>query len=224
MLKFITDTVPAGLEQYYEAQDSGGFRLKVEGAVPESDIEGLKNKNKELLTKSKSMGDELTRFKTIFGDEGIPSMDKFNERLNSEVEKRVVDMRQNYESKLKDWEGKYSKTSSTLESIVLSDAVKSAAVAASVAPTAVDDVISRARGFFVVKDGQLTTKEQVLDKEGKPYTPQTWVANLQEQAPHLFQKSQGAGVVKTGVKPSAVTQRDEMRPADMIAAGLAAKS
>lgn len=219
MLKYITDQVPEGLNDYYEPQDTGGFRLKVEGVVPAADIEGLKKKNGELISKTKTMSDELTKFKTIFGEEGIASTDKFHERLNSEVEKRVQDMRTNYEGKLKEWEGNYTKVSSHLENIVLSDAVKSAAMQANVAPTALDDVVTRARGFFQVKDGQLIAKEGVLDKEGKPYNAQTWVGALQEQAPHLFQKSQGAGVVRTGVRPGAVAN-DSATPLDKISANM----
>lgn len=221
MLPFQTDTPPAGLEEHYEQLDSGGFRLKVEGVVPAADIEGLKKKNSELLAKNKTFGEELTKFKTIFGEEGITSTEKFNERLNSEVEKRVIDMRNNYEGKLKEWEGSYKKVSSHLENIVLSDAVKSAAAQANIAPTALDDVVTRARGFFQVKDGQLVAKDGVLDKEGQPYNAQTWVGSLQEQAPHLFQKSQGAGVVRTGVRPG--PQPQEKSPLQKISDGLASR-
>lgn len=218
MLKFITDNVPEELTPFYEQTDDGNYRLKVEGVVPAADIEGLKNKNRELITKNKQYGEELVRFKTIFGDEGIPSPDKFNERLNGEVEKRVADMRVNYETKINELNGTLQKTGQTLENIVLSDAIKSAAVRAAVAPTAVDDVISRARSFFVVKDGTLQAKEGTLDKEGKPYSAESWVNALQEQAPHLFQKSQGSGIVKSPVRPGAVQQ--EMTAAERIAAGV----
>lgn len=220
MLKYITDAVPDGLTDYYEPQDGGGFRLKVEGVVPSADIEGLKKKNGELIAKSKTMSDELTKFKTIFGEEGIASTDKFHERLNQEVEKRVGDMRTNYEGKLKEWETNYTKVNSHLENVVLSDAVKSAAVSANVAPTALDDVISRAKNFFQVKDGQLVAREGKLDREGKPYSASTWVSALQEQAPHLFQKSQGAGAFKSAFKPGAVGSQHTPSAIEKITASL----
>jgi hypothetical protein len=61
---------------------------------------------------------------------------------------------------------------------------------------AMTDILKRARDNFErdpENPKKLRPKEGVLDKDGKPYTPETWAKQLVADAPYFFGKSGGGG-------------------------------
>jgi hypothetical protein len=202
MLQMITTEVPVGLETYYEPLDDGKFRLKVEGAVASSEIETLKNKNKEFRESNINLLKEAEKYKsfsTLIGDDKL-SPDKFQEKIETLASSRVAalteQMKQSYETKLKETTEFATRTSSRLNDLVLGSEVTKAAADHGVISTALEDVIVRAKASFDIVDGEIKFKESKLDPQGSPYTVSSWLKEVKVKAPHLFAPSQGTGAMK----------------------------
>jgi hypothetical protein len=220
MLKFQTNEVPTGLEQYYEDAGDGSFRLKVEGAVPAAEVETHKAKLKEFRDTNitlKKQVDELGRFEQMFKS-GEFSSEKLNAKIEEQALQKAAEMKAAYEASIAELNTKLGSTSTQLERVVVTNAVSAAALKHGVQETALDDVLARAASTFTAVDGQVAAKDGVLDAKGNKLTVDAWMASLAEKAPHLFTASRGAGAQKTG-KPTIVG--DKKSPVDLISAGLA---
>jgi hypothetical protein len=73
-----------------------------------------------------------------------------------------------------------------------------AAAKAGVHPTAIADLLNRARNVFTVSDdGKISCVDgngvPINEQDGKPRTPATWVESLKAEAPHFFPGGSGAG-------------------------------
>lgn len=210
-LELEVTNVPEGLEQFYKEQD-GKFVLDVEGGVaPISKVKELQQKVEEFRTNNVSLKAQL----------GQQSPDKTGVDVEKLVEDqlnvRIGEMKTNYETQVKKMTEELSVRNSQLENVLISEAVKDAALKYGVLETAVSDVLYRARDIFTVKDGKAVAKDKVMDKDGNALNVTNWVQGLSEAAPHLFAKSSGAGgfkPVKGGVIPS------QMSSIDRISAGL----
>lgn len=220
MLKYQTNEIPAGLEQYYEDAGDGSFKLKVEGVVPTTEVETHKTKLKEFRDTNialKKQVDELARFEQMFKS-GEFSSDKLNQKIEEQALQRAADMKAAYEASISELNTKLGSASSHLERVVVTNAVSAAALKHGVQETALDDVLARAASTFTAVDGQISAKDGLLDAKGNKLTVDGWMATLAEKAPHLFTASRGAGAQKTG-KPVIVGEKKS--PVDLIAAGLA---
>ena len=85
--------------------------------------------------------------------------------------------------------------------------IKSAALEAGVAKTALDDVVLRSNGLFTVDErGKLVASEGNVNDKGNPVALSEYIAGLRESAPHLFAQASGTGAqgnksrVATGAK------------------------
>lgn len=224
MLKMITAEVPVGLETYYEATDNGQFRLRVEDAVPVSEYESVKSKVKEFRDSNTQLLKEKQKyqdFSQIIGGADL-SPEKFNEKLETMAQSRVAalteTMKNSYETRLKDVETNYSAASTRLSELVLGSEVTKVATEHGVLPTALEDVMLRAKSNFTVVDGQLKFKEQRLDAEGKPYSVNSWIVEQKGKAPHLFAPSQGTGSSRPRGSSAVRTALDGVTGVDRIAA------
>lgn len=220
----ITNEVPAGLETYYEPTDNG-FRLKVEDAVPAAEVEILKQKNKEFRENNISLLKENEKYKgfsQVFGGENI-SADKLQERIDALANARVgsltEQMKATYDSTVSELSDKLTKASSKLSELTLGNEVVKAAADHGVIPTALEDVVFRAKNAFVVnEEGAIKFKEEKLDASGKPYTVDGWMREIKSKAPHLFAPSQGTGAVKP--KGSSSRVNETRSASEKIASGL----
>ena len=225
MLKMIEQTVPVGLEQYYEATDSGVFRLKVVDAVPVAEVETLKQKNKEFRDSNIALmkdNEKYKGFSQVFGSENV-SAEKLQERIDALANARVGTLTENlkttYESKYNELGDKLTKASSKLQELTLGNEVVKAAADHGVISTALEDVVFRAKNAFVVnEDGVVKFKEEKLDSTGKPYSVASWMQEMKSKAPHLFAPSQGTGAAKP--KGSGVRVNETRSAAEKIASGL----
>jgi hypothetical protein len=225
MLKMIEQTVPVGLEQYYEATDSGAFRLKVVDAVPVAEVETLKQKNKEFRDSNIALmkdNEKYKGFSQVFGSENV-SAEKLQERIDALANARVGTLTENlkttYESKYSELGDKLTKASSKLQELTLGNEVVKAAADHGVISTALEDVVFRAKNAFVVnEDGVVKFKEEKLDSTGKPYSVSSWMQEMKSKAPHLFAPSQGTGAAKP--KGSGVRVNETRSAAEKIASGL----
>jgi len=86
--------------------------------------------------------------------------------------------------------------------VMIDDAVRDAALKRGVIPSALPDVMARARGALRLVDGQVRVydgENLVLGKDGvTPMISAEWVEALVSDAPHLFQANAGGGAAGSG--------------------------
>ena len=222
MLKIVTNEVPVELQNYYTDQGDGTFKLNVEGAVPVEELKAEKAKLKEFRDNNLRLAQQNETFTKIFGDGKDVTPDKIHEKINTLAEQRAIDraaeMKLNYENRIKELETGLQSTSKNYSKLVLGRQVQDAVTKHGVHSSAIDDVLRRAEEAFEIQGEQLIYKSDKLDKEGKPYTVDTWAAELSKTAPHLFAASQGTGAKRptsTGGRMS-----DSRSSAEKIASGL----
>ncbi len=210
-LQYQVETVPEGMETFYEANQEGKFVLKVEGIPQAADpSEELKSKVEEFRTTNLALKRQLEEFQGKVGvaDEAVAEQVKRAVAANNEKVQAAEAVAQKYEA--------------LLQKVVLADKVKEAAIKYGVADTAVQDVMSRAEAAFVVKDGVPLPKGGEVDADGNVLSPEAWIKALAVSAPHLFKQSVGSGAKRplgsNGVNTS------ELKGADLIAAGLAKRN
>ena len=85
-----------------------------------------------------------------------------------------------------------------LEGLMIDATVRDHSSKQGVAPTAMDDIILRAKTVFKLKDGQATPMDgdgNVIYEAGatEPMSVESWVKGLTGSAPHLFTPSNGSG-------------------------------
>jgi len=233
-LKFMLDSLE-GLDEsvaaLYTEHDDGKFYLEVDGAVAKGKLDEFRNNNIELLKKLESFKDidpkkykeaqdELARIQAE-KDKGsvIPK-----EQVDKLVADRVAEMQSEYEAKLQQAQEANGTMSRQLESLVIDSAVRKAATDTKVLPSAVDDVLLRAKTTFKVVDGTAIPHDSngniVYGKDGSsPMGIGEWMGKLAKDASHLFEGSQGSGGGGGGGgRPHQDTSK--MSPAQKIAAGL----
>lgn len=208
-LKFKLDTLDgldAAIAGLYEQGADGAYYLSVDGAVDKSKLDEFRNNNVKLLK-------DLEKFKDVDPakyQELLALAKKQEEKklidageIDKVVEQRVGEMKSTYENQLKTLTEQNSVAQRQLESLLIDNAVRDAAVKSGVQPTAVDDVLLRAKATFKIKDGNAVPVDAqgnvVYGKDGtSPMSVVDWTTGLKKQAPHLFQGSQGGGAQGSG--------------------------
>ena len=227
-LKFKLDTLDgldAAIAGLYEQGADGAYYLSVDGAVDKSKLDEFRNNNVKLLK-------DLEKFKDVDPakyQELLALAKKQEEKklidageIDKVVEQRVGEMKSTYENQLKTLTEQNSVAQRQLESLLIDNAVRDAAVKSGVQPTAVDDVLLRAKATFKIKDGNAVPVDAqgnvVYGKDGtSPMSVIDWTTGLKKQAPHLFQGSQGGGAPGSG-KDNVDTSK--LTSAQKIAQGL----
>lgn len=208
-LKFKLDTLDgldAAIAGLYEQGADGAYYLSVDGVVDKSKLDEFRNNNVKLLK-------DLEKFKDVDPvkyQELLALAKKADEKklidageIDKVVEQRVGEMKSTYENQLKTLTEQNSVAQRQLESLLIDNAVRDAAVKSGVQPTAVDDVLLRAKATFKIKDGNAVPVDAqgnvVYGKDGtSPMSVVDWTTGLKKQAPHLFQGSQGGGAQGSG--------------------------
>lgn len=195
------EDVAEELRKYYSQGADGAFYLTVEGAVDRARLDEFRNNNIDLQKK-------LERFKDIDPDKVAEILE--NERKIAEkklidagdieglVNSRIAAMKQDYETRLGNTSKSLETANRQLETLLIDNEVRAHAIKIGVAPTAVDDVLLRAKTVFKVEEGRPVAKnekgEVLYGKDGQnPLAVGDWIGGLKEVAPHLFQPSQGSG-------------------------------
>lgn len=189
-LKLTLDAAPSDdIKPFYKEQDGKWILDMDDQVVPASKLTEVETKLGEFRNNNITLKQQLeAATKTSLKDKRPDEID-----VNAILETHVSEMKQNYETKLSELTEESTKLKGHLEKVVLSDSVKTVATEYGVHPSALPDVLNRAKEMFVVVDGQAVPRDKKLDKEGKQYTIQTWLTSLTESAPHLFSPSRGSG-------------------------------
>jgi hypothetical protein len=211
-LEYELTEAPAETVASFYKQEGTKWVLQVKGAVPQTKFAEVEGKVSEFRTNNialKKQIEDLSKAAPNAGD------------IEKIVETRVSEMKTNYETQLTALAQEKTQLSTNLERVVLSDAVKTAATEYGVLPSALPDVLARAKEMFVVQDGVAVPKDKKVDKDGKTFTVNSWITSLTESAGHLFAQSRGSGSFKP-TRGSPTPQK--LSPAEKIAAGLASRN
>lgn len=176
------------------------FVLDVEGAVEKARLDEFRNNNIALQQQL----DKLKDVDPVKYRELIAIQKKVEEKqlieageVDKVVNLRVGAMREELETKVATAETALNAAQSQLTLLLIDDAVKDSAVKNGVLPTAIEDIVFRARGTFVLEDNVPVPKvagKVVYGKDGTtPMTPDEWIQGLKKTAPHLFQGVRGSG-------------------------------
>ena len=184
------------------------------------ETQGLKNNRDEILKEKKELQEKHEALMQQFGGIDAETLKNHIERLKHDedsrlisegkidevVDKRVGLMKKDfndkevaYNKKIAELEGIAAERMDKIDSLILDNAVSSAATRLKVSPGATPDLLHRARSVFsrdendrlVARDGDGTV---LVGKDGtSPLTVEEWTEKLRDQAPHLFEGSTGAG-------------------------------
>lgn len=219
------EDVPENLRGLY-APNGNKFTLLVDGAVGKDKLDEFRNNNIQLqqqIDKFKNIDpakhQELLELQRKLQEEELIDKGEVDKLVNL----RVTRMREELETKLNTTSGQLEQANSQLSLLLVDNVVKDAAIKNGVQPTAVDDVILRARGMYKVENGVPVPKnakgEVVYGEDGKsPMAPDEWVKGLKKTAPHLFQGSSGGGA--SGGTTVAGTDWTKLSAIEKISMGL----
>lgn len=202
------DEVPESLREYYVPIE-GGFAPAIDQTFIEQhpSTSGLRSALSKEKDERKAKGDKLALY------EGIdPALARqLIEQHKKEAEKKLIDagevdklfeqrttgLKKEYETKIADLEGKLGSTTTHLEKLLVDSTVAAVAQKLGVRPSALDDVLLRARSSFKVENGQAVPYDAngnvIYGADTKPMKVEDWMKDLAGKAPHLFNEPQGGG-------------------------------
>lgn len=230
-IKAILDSID-GLEpaiaSLYTKGDDGKYTLAVDGMVPKSKLEEFRETNIRLMKDMEKFKDiDPVKYRELSETHRKIQEKEWIEKgeIDKVVEQRVNLMREDFTTKEKNLLTQNEAMSRQLESLLIDNEVRSAATKLGVRPTAVDDVLLRAKTVFKVKDGVATPMDSqgntIYGKDGtNPMSVGDWVDSLKQSADHLFTPSNGGGA-QGGAGGANLTN---LSPVQKIAAGLAAQN
>lgn len=229
MLKFRIaklEDVDENLREMYKKGEDGAFYLAVEGAVAKEKLDEFRNNNVELMRRLDSLKDiDPKKYQDLLEQQRKIDEKKLIDagQIDELVNQRVQEMQKENKKTVEQLNGQLQVANRQLESLIIDNSVREQAIKLGVAPSAVDDVLLRAKTVYHVEDGKAIPK----DSEGKVIygtdgqTPRPigdWIGGLKETAPHLFQPSQGSGA--RHLRDGSGADQKNMSPTSKIAAGL----
>lgn len=232
-LKFVVDNldaVPEGLRGDYQQAQDGKHYLQVEGAVHKDRLDEFRTNNVQL----KKQLEQFADIDPVKAREAINLVANIDQKklldagkVDEVVRQRVEAMKTDYETKLTNMGNDIQTRDKQLEVLIVDSSVRQAATQLGVLPTAVDDVILRAKTVFQVKQGNAIPFDSkgsvVYDVDGStPLSINNWVKKLKADAPHLFQGTSGGGAF--GGRGNGSMDLSKMSPTQKIAAGLEKRS
>ena len=198
------DNIPEALQSAYVEKD-GAFHLNVEGMVDKSKLDDFRSNNVKLLKDLEAM---QGKFKNVDLDQYNNLLQAHNDGTDKKLmdegkieelfEERTKRMREAHNEEMGKVQGENDTHRRQLEGLMIDASVRDSATKQGVAPTAMDDVILRAKTIFKLKDGQATpfdSNGDVVYASGsaEPMSVDAWVKGLTGTAPHLFAPSNGGG-------------------------------
>lgn len=201
-LKFKIDKledVAEAVRSMYVAKD-GAYYLDVDGVVPKERLDEFRSNNillQQQLDKYKNIDpNKYAELKAIQQEIEEGKLIKEG-KLEEVVNLRVGAMKTTYEGQLSDMTTQLANANRQLETLMIDNVVRQVAAKAGVIPSAVDDVILRAKTTYVMEKGVPVPKvngEIVYGKDGTTPMPiDEWMTKLRTEAGHLFQGSSGSG-------------------------------
>lgn len=221
------EDIPENIRSFYSQGSDGAYYLQVEGAVDKARLDEFRDNNVNLQKQlDRFKGVDPARIQEMLENERKIAEKKLIDAGDIEglVAQRVNTMKQEYEGQISELNTRFATANRQLETLLIDNEVRAFATKIGVAPTAVDDVLLRAKTVFSVEDGRPVAKDRdgkiVYGKDGQTSLGiGDWMGGLKEQAPHLFQPSQGTGSRHNN--GTAGQGNEKLSPTSKIAAGLA---
>lgn len=230
-LKFVVKDlmeVPEAMRSLYVKREDGQYQLDAEGAVDKSKLNEFRETNVELMKKLDQFKDldpakyaELMETQRKVREKQLIESGKVDEV----IAERVRAMREEHTKELTKRDEALKIANRQLETLLIDNTVKSVAVQQGVLPTAMDDIVLRAKTVFSIQDGQPVMRDEkgqvVYGEDGvSPMSIDSWAKKLKTAAPHLFAGFNGSGA--PGARGGAGGVQPNMSATEKIAAGLAA--
>lgn len=182
-------------------------------ALIEKEISALKEKNDQLIGEKRKLTE-------LFGDVDRDTLKSYVERLKTDEESRLIAegkvdevmerrterMRSSYQTQLdnakkaaEDLEKQTQALQSKYHNTLIDNAVRDAAAKEGVVPSAIEDILIRARRNFEIDSDRLVSKdpdtgEIRVGADGKtPYGASDFIQDLKEKAPHFWPASSSGG-------------------------------
>lgn len=217
------DKVPEGLREYAK-EDGGKVVVKV---VPAVKLDEFRTNNINLAKERDSYKANLEKVLPVLGGD-VGKFDEFQAELqalrevnqkvkdgkltakddiDAEVGRRVASMKSDFERQLTEkaqevgaWKTKASEADQKYRRSVVDRMVTDAVLneKSGADPRALQDILSRSYGVFVVKDdGKIEARDGeavIYGADGAtPMTPLEWLGKLKSEAPYFFKNSSGGG-------------------------------
>lgn len=226
------DGLDASVQALYTKGQDGKHYINVEGVVPADRLNEFRSNNIQLKKALEAFeGVDVDQYRKLVDQENKRKERKLIDAgdVDKVVEQRVAAMRTEYDGKLTESTKTIEALNGKLSSVLIDSAVKSASVATGVVPTAVDDVVLRAKATFQVKGADVVAVDAkgnvIYGKDGTtPLSIDEWVKDLKKSAPHLFEGMRGSGANGNRGGPGGITDTSKMNPTQKIAAGLSGQT
>lgn len=224
------DALDDGKKAFYAANESGDYILQVEGAVDRARLDEFRNTNTTLMQRLDQFKDvDPAKIQEMLENERKIAEKKLIDAgdIDGLVNQRTATMKQTYEQQVSSLSKNLDTATRQLETLLIDNTVREQATKVGVAPTAVDDVLLRAKTVFKVEEGRPVAKDGqgnlIYGKDGNSsLSVSEWIGGLKEQAPHLFIPSTGSG--SNNNHNRATGDGPKLNPQQKIAAGLSGGS
>ena len=151
-----------------------------------------------------------------------------NSRVDEVVaakQKELTSQKESYEHQIFSLQEDLVNYDGQLSKMLVDNELTKIASSAGIAPSAMDDVLTRGREVFRVENGKAVAfsregRQMYQDDAVTPVTIDGWVDGLAKNAPHLFESSSGAGMTQPSTSTAKVVEG--VSGQDAILAGLAA--
>lgn len=220
------EDVEESLRQYYKQGQDGAYYLDVEGAVAKERLDEFRNNNVDLTKRLEAFKDlDPAKVQELLENERKIAEKKLIDAGDIEglVNQRIAAMKTDHDRKVAEMTTQLGTANRQLETLLIDNSVREVASKIGVVPSAVDDVLLRAKTVFKVENGAPVAKDSagntVYGKDGtSSLNIGEWLGGLKEQAPHLFATSSGSGARNQG--PGNINGNKNLSPAQKISAGL----
>lgn len=206
-------------------QEGNEFVLDVDGVVDKTRIDEFRNNNIQLQQQLDKLKDvdpvkyrELMDLDRKVREKQLIEAGKVEEVVNL----RVENMRTELTGQLTEKSTALDKANAQLAVLMIDRQVQAESVKLGILPTAMDDILLRARAVYSMENGQPVPKidgKVLYGKDGSTPMPMNeWVLSLKKSAPHLFAGSSGSGA--GGGRHTGTVDLSKASPLEKINAGL----
>lgn len=207
-------------------QEGDSYVLDVEGAVDRTRLDEFRNNNvllQQQLEKLKGI-DPVKYNELVDLDRQVKEKELIKAGdIEGVVNGRVAAMREEWTGRATTAETALAQAHQQLAVLMIDNSVRAEAIKLGVLPTAIDDVILRARALYQMENGVPVPKAEgkiLYGKDGTTPMPiGDWAVGLKKTAPHLFQGSSGSGA-GGGDRPNGAIDVSKLTPAQKITYGL----
>lgn len=238
-LKFVLDSIDDlddSLKGLYSKHTDGKYYLDVDGAVAKNKVDEFRDNNIRLKQDLEEMVDkfgnvDLDKYKAFLDKEANDDGKKriTMEKVDEIVAERTTAMKAEHVTQLDALKTTNGALNGQLNGLLIDGTIRTAAVEAKIASTALDDVILRAKQTFKVVEGKAVAHDDkgqiIYGKNGTdPLSTSEWIGGLKTSAPHLFEISKGGGAGGGDQKPGDQNvDKSTLSPLQKISAGMQAE-